>query len=90
MMLNGRKVTKELLKEMEQGTKSKTNADRIRAMSDRELLAFLVEHDVEQARLRMESKGIAPTATQMSVLRNTLQSVWGNWLRQPAEVENGV
>lgn len=36
-MLNDRKVTKELLKEMEQGTKTKTNADKIRAMSDEEL-----------------------------------------------------
>lgn len=62
-----------------------TNADKIRAMTDKELLEFLVKHDVEQTRMRLESNGIVPTATQLSVLRNTLQSVWGNWLRQPAE-----
>ena len=63
----------------------KTNADKIRSMSDRELLAFLVKHDVEQTRMRLESSGIVPTATQLAVLSNTLQGVWMNWLQQPAE-----
>ena len=40
-MLNGAKETKTLLKAMEQGTKPMTNADRIRAMSDEELVKLL-------------------------------------------------
>jgi hypothetical protein len=63
----------------------KTNADKIRDMTNEELLTFLVKHDVEQNRMRLVSNGIVPTATQLSVLSNTLQAVWGNWLRQPAE-----
>lgn len=65
--------------------KIKTKADKIRAMTDEELLVFLVKHDVEQNRMRLESNGIVPTATQLSVLSNTLQGVWRNWLRQPSE-----
>jgi hypothetical protein len=67
------------------GAPRKTNADRIRDMSDRELLMFLVKHDVEQNRLRLESNGVVPTATQLAVLRETLCRTWGNWLQQPAE-----
>lgn len=62
-----------------------TNADKIRAMTDEELLVFLVKHDVEQNRMRLESNGIVPTATQLSALSNTLNAVWRNWLQHPAE-----
>jgi hypothetical protein len=41
-MLNGRKATKELLKELEQGTKPKSNADKIRAMTDKELAYWIM------------------------------------------------
>ena len=40
-MLNGAKVTKELLNALDDAEKPKTNADRIRAMSDEELAEFL-------------------------------------------------
>lgn len=40
-MLNGAKVTKELLNALDNTKKPKTNADRVRAMSDEELAEFL-------------------------------------------------
>ena len=40
-MLNGAKVTKKLLNELDHAKKPHTNADRIRAMSDEELAEFL-------------------------------------------------
>ena len=40
-MLNGAKVTKELLNALDNAKKPKTNADRIRAMGDEELALFV-------------------------------------------------
>ena len=64
-----------------------TNADRVRAMTDEELAVFFANHDVEQNRLRLESNGIVPTATQLAVLRETLYRTWRNWLQRPAKEE---
>lgn len=40
-MLNGAKVTKELLNALDNAKKPKTNADRIRSMTDEELAEFI-------------------------------------------------
>lgn len=62
-----------------------TNADRIRAMSDRELAAFLAgkftDHETEKA----VQKGEMLTATYVSEMAHTWFKVWIQWLRQPAE-----
>ena len=42
-MLNGAKVTKELLNALDNAKKPKTNADRIRSMTDEELAMCLYE-----------------------------------------------
>ena len=42
-MLNGAKVTKKLLNELDHAKKPHTNADHIRAMSDEELAKHLVD-----------------------------------------------
>ena len=67
--------------------KPKTNADRIRAMSDRELAAFLAgkftDHETEKA----VQKGEVLTATYVSEMAHTWFRVWMQWLQQPAEVE---
>ena len=82
------KASEEFARRLIDHAKPMTNADKIRSMSDRELLVFLVKHDVEQNRMRLESEWIVPTATQLSVLSNSLQGVWWNWLRQPVEVDD--
>ena len=64
-----------------------TNADRIRAMSDKELANFLSTKIANLENLRMGDSGYQPTATQLSALRHTLYCVWMDWLRRPAEDE---
>lgn len=87
-MLNGRKVTKELLKEMEQGTKPETNADKIRAMSDREIAAFLAGKFTDHETEKSVQKGEVLTATYISEMAHTWFVAWMQWLQQPAEVDN--
>lgn len=66
------------------GTNVLTNADRIRAMSDRELAAFLAgkftDHETEKA----AQKGEVLTATYVSEMAHTWYAAWMQWLRQPA------
>ena len=66
--------------------KPMTNADRIRAMSDRELAAFLAgkftDHETEKA----VKKGEMLTATYVSEMAHTWFTVWLQWLRMPVEV----
>lgn len=64
--------------------KEQSNADRIRAMSDRELAEFLAAHDVSQSCLRLEEKGYKPTATQISEITRNLFYAYLGWLRMPA------
>lgn len=61
-----------------------TNADRIRAMSDEELAAFLASRYVEQNLLLLENDGIVPTATQLKVMTETLYRTWWSWVQQSA------
>ena len=61
--------------------KLKTNADRIRAMSDRKLAEFLSAKfaDIQAQQLSTH------TATQLRVLAHTWYCLWMEWLQQPAE-----
>ena len=63
----------------------KTNADRIRAMSDRELAYFLADKYVKESCMRLNDEGYEPTATQIEAIKHTLYCTWMNWLQQPAE-----
>ena len=63
-----------------------TNADRIRAMSDKELASFMADRYAKESILRVREEGCEPTATQISALHEALHRTWLNWLRQPAEV----
>ncbi len=62
-----------------------TNADRIRAMNDKELASFLAERYVKESVLRLQDEGHNPTATQIRALHERLYITWMRWLRQPVE-----
>ena len=66
-----------------------TNADRIRAMSDRELASFLAARGVSESKLRLKDEGYEPTATQLAALHERLFQTWLRWLQQPAEGSDG-
>lgn len=66
-----------------------TNADIMRSMTDKELAAFLARHDTEQARLRMETQGFAPTATQIAVLNESCYRTWIVWLGETPTYTGG-
>ena len=61
----------------------RTNADRIRAMTDRELAEFLSQKcaDIQAQQLSNH------TATQLSSLSHTWYCAWMQWLRQPPKGE---
>lgn len=65
----------------------KTNADRIRAMSDEELAEFLAYKYVMESCLRLKDEGYEPTETQKSAIKHTLYCTWMKWLKQPAQEE---
>ena len=65
----------------------KTNADRIRAMSDEELADFMVRRNVTESCLRLADEGYTPTEEQKQVLYDSLYPVWMEWLHAPAEGE---
>ena len=65
--------------------KPKTNADRIRAMSDEELATFVAEKIVNIENQKMIEQGHTPTATQLSALGHTMYCTLMRWLREPAE-----
>lgn len=64
-----------------------TNADRIRAMDDRELAEFLAAHDISQSVQRLYEKGYTPTAIQLKEIETTLYHTYYRWLQMPVEDE---
>ena len=81
----GNKSMLEVHEALAQLEKPETNADRIRAMSDRELAYFLADKYVAESCHRLNDEGYEPTATQIEAIKHTLYCTWMNWLRQPAE-----
>ena len=67
--------------------KQQTNADRIRAMNDRELAEYLSGILISQSCLRLKEDGYEPTATQIGEIEHRLYYTWMTWLQQPAEDE---
>lgn len=66
-----------------------TNADKIRAMSDKELAAFLAGKFTDHETKKAVQKGEMLTATYVSEMAHTWYAVWMQWLRQPAEESHG-
>lgn len=64
-----------------------TNADRIRAMSDEELAAFLAERIVNQSVVSLKADGHEPTATDIFNISERLTRIFHAWLQQPAKEE---
>lgn len=62
-----------------------TNADKIRAMSDKELAAFLAGKFTDHETMKAVQKGEMLTATYVSEMAHTWYAAWMQWLRQPAE-----
>lgn len=63
----------------------KTNADRIRAMTDEELARFIANKIVNIENHKMIEQGHTPTATQLSALGHTCYCTLVQWLKKPAE-----
>lgn len=68
-------------------TEPVTNADRIRAMSDRELAWWLAERYAKEAVLTLRDKGVTPSATEIKAVTERLYMTWARWLMAPAEAE---
>ena len=66
-------------------SKIKTNADRIRAMSDGELAWFLAEMYANEAVLRARDSGHEPTATEIKAVTERLYYTWVRWLKQDVQ-----
>lgn len=79
-MLNGAKVTKELLNALDNAKKHKTNADRIRAMSDEEL---------EKAIGHRSLCYYIQDTTNFCEERASCGDCIREWLKQPAEESDG-
>ena len=62
-----------------------TNADRIRAMSDRELAHFLAERNVNESTLLLINENHGLTAIQIEALKHSIYCALVQWLQQPAE-----
>ncbi len=79
-MLNGAKVTKELLNALDSAKKPQTNADRIRAMSDDELAMFCNSgfHCLICSEGDKGEKGVCDVKCDEHCLE---------WLKQPAKEE---
>ena len=65
----------------------KTNADRIRAMSDEELAHFMAERNVNESTLLLLNKDHGLTAVQIEVLKHRIYCALVQWLKQPAQEE---
>lgn len=65
--------------------KPKTNADRIRAMSDRELAEFMAERNVNESTVLLLNKDHGLTATQIKAMKHNVYCALMQWLQQPAE-----
>ena len=82
-MLNGVKATKELLNALDSVKKPQTNADRIRSMSDEELVVFLDEFSSRCINCVEDAKNQScPIYKEGYYCRP--QDIMG-WLQQPAE-----
>ena len=82
-MLNGAKVTKKLLNELDHAKKPQTNADRIRSMDDEELVVFLDEFSSRCIDCVEDAKNQScPIYKEGYYCRP--QDIMG-WLQQPAE-----
>lgn len=62
-----------------------TNAQKIRAMTDKELARFIATKIVNLENHKMSEQGYTPTATQLSALGHTCYCALVQWLQQPAE-----
>mgnify|MGYP003312832107 CR=1 FL=1 len=67
----------------------RTNADRIRAMSDKELAWWLAERYAKEAVLSLQDKGVTPSVTEIKAVTERLYMIWARWLMAPAEVVDG-
>ncbi len=65
----------------------KTNAERVRDMSDRELAEFLADSLAKESCNRLKVEGRMVTATITEGIRHAWYCYWMQWLQQPAEVE---
>ena len=65
-----------------------TNADRIRAMSDRELADFLSSKFAEVGYLSLNEEEYKLTKTQVEAIKHNLFCVCMKWLQQPAGKDN--
>ena len=62
-----------------------TNADRIRAMSDKELAHFMSERSVNESTVALLNKEHGLSAIQIEAVRNRVYCALLQWLKQPAE-----
>lgn len=83
-MLNGAKVTKELLNALDSVKKPQTNADRVRAMSDEELAIWLTSIRLDTIN-EMCKKFDVEIEMPIPTAENTADVC--EWLKQPAEGE---
>ena len=77
----------EQIADLENNPTIKTNADRIRGMSDQEIAYFLSRYAVSAANLRMMGIEDNMTHTQLAALQKHMWSIWMRWLRAPVEVQ---
>jgi hypothetical protein len=77
------KATQDFARRLIDHAKPMSNADRIRAMNDRELAEFLADHDIKQSCMRLYEKGVTPTATQLAEITTTLVRAYSGWLQMP-------
>jgi hypothetical protein len=52
-------------------------------MNNKELATFLARHDVKQAELRLKETGVAPTATNIQEVTDSMIRKWLCWLDSP-------
>lgn len=62
----------------------KTNAERLREMSDEELANFLAEKLATESLHRLYGECHIITATQIEAVKQTWYCTWLQWLKQPA------
>ena len=65
--------------------KIETNADRIRAMSDRELAHFMAARSVNESTLLLINEDHGLTAVQIEEIRHRIYCACLQWLREPAD-----
>ena len=65
-----------------------TNSDRIRAMTDKELAAFLAGKFTDHSTQLSMERGVFRNATSISAEADLWFTVWMQWLRSPAQEES--